>query len=453
MTDGWDNQRAEPVSVGRHRAGPQPPRKPQRLTPQGESRRGGTERSSQRSGRPAKRPPRRPKGSPAPARVRRRRRIALLSLVVIFLVAVAVILWPMRHSLFGSPALPEDYASGESGAETVVRISGQNNSDFAQDLVDAGVVKSVGAFNRAAGDKPISAGYYELRKTLPAQEVVQMLVDPGRSHRVGMLNVSAGAVLDDKRSKDAKVAPGILSQLSAATAHTVDGAKKRVPKADFVKVAANASAADLGVPAWATATVTRLKGDHRRLEGLIAPGVWDQIDPSGTPLTILRGLISQSAQKYEAQGLLSASRTSAARLAPYQVLVSASIVEREVNQSDDYPKVARVILNRLAKNQKLEMDSTVNYTEAVTGIDVVGEQLLKKTEWNTYAKTGLPATPIGAVGDSALLATENPTAGPWLYFVTVDSKGTTLFTDDFAQHERNRQKACDTKFLTVGCGK
>lgn len=65
---------------------------------------------------------------------------------------------------------------------------------------------------------------------------------------------------------------------------------------------------------------------------------------------------------------------------------------------------------------------------------------------------GLPATPIGAVGTDALVATENPTPGPWLYFVTVDNKGTTLFTDDFAQHERNRQKACDTKFLTVGCG-
>ncbi|GAA1089194.1 endolytic transglycosylase MltG [Tsukamurella spumae] len=418
MSDGWNRHRAEPVAVGEQRT---------------------TRADRRRAARQA--------------RVKRRRRVALLSILMVFLVVVGVVLWTVRGSLFGDAAAPEDFASGQSGAEVVVHITGENNSDFAQNLVDAGVVKSVGAFNRAAGDKPISAGYYELRKTLPASEAVTMLVDPARSHRVGMLNVSPGAVLDDKRNKDNKVAPGIFSQLSAATAHTDGGVKKQTAKADFVKAASTASVADLGVPDWAAATVNRLKGDHRRIEGLIAPGVWDQIDPSGTPLSILKELIAASAKKYEAQGLLDASRSSAANLAPYQVLVSASIVEREVNQADDYPKVARVILNRLAKNQKLEMDSTVNYTEAVTGIDVVGEQLLKKTEWNTYAKTGLPATPIGAVGSPALVATENPAPGPWLYFVTVDSQGTTLFTDDFAQHERNRQKACDTKFLTVGCAK
>lgn len=421
MSDGWNNERADPVSVGEHRS-------------TRAERRHAARRAAQE------------------ARVKRRRRAGLLALIVVFLVVIAAVLWTVRGSLFGGGSSPEDFASGEAGPEVVVHVQGQNNSDFAQSLVDAGVVKSVDAFNQAAGDKPISAGYYELRKTLPASEAVTMLVDPARAHRVGMLTVAPGTVLDDKRNKDNKVSPGIFTQLSAATEHTVDGVKKKTAKADFVKVASTATVADLGVPDWAAATVKRLKGDHRRLEGLIAPGSWDQIDPSGTPIAILKQLITASAAQYEAQGLLTASRSSAAKLAPYQVLVSSSIVEREVNQADDYPKVARVILNRLAKNQKLEMDSTVNYGEAVTGIDVAGEKLLKKTEWNTYAKTGLPATPIGAVGTDALVATENPAQGPWLYFVTVDNKGTTLFTDDFAQHERNRQKACDTKFLTVGCG-
>lgn len=415
MSDGWHSDRAEPMTVG-----------------------GGSTRLERR--RAARQ-----------AQIKRRRRVALAAILVIFLLIVGTIVWTMRHTLMGSGTSPEDYASGSPGPAVVVHITGTNNSDFAQNLVDAGVVKSVAAFNQAAGDKPISAGYYELRKAIPAAEAVDMITDPARSHRVGMVNVSAGAQLDDKRGKDNKVARGILSQISAATAHTSNGVKTQIPAADFVRVAATASPSDLGVPQWALATVNRMKGDHRRIEGLIAPGVWEEVDPSGTPVSILKSLITASAKQYEAQGLLSASRSSAAKLDPYEVLVSASIVEREVNQPADYPKVARVILNRLAKNQKLEMDSTVNYTEAVTSIDVRGEQLLKKTEWNTYAKTGLPATPIGAVGTSALVATENPAPGPWLYFVTVDAQGTTQFTDDFAQHERNRQTACDNKFLTVGC--
>ncbi|BDH57253.1 endolytic transglycosylase MltG [Tsukamurella sp. PLM1] len=306
MSDGWNNERAQPASVGRHRAAP-PPRKqkPQRVVaqdvdPAPRRRRAATPSKPPKP--PRGRSPKRRGGATPQAKVRRRRRIALLSLVVVFLVVAGAVLWPMRHSLFGGSAAPEDYAAGQAGAEVVVHITGQNNSDFAQNLLDAGVVKSVGAFNRAAGDKPISAGYYELRKTMPAAEVVQMLADPARTHRVGMLNVPAGAVLDDKRSRDNKVAPGIFTQLSAATAHTVNGVKKRISKADFVKVASTASAADLGVPSWASATVVRLKGDHRRLEGLIAPGVWDQIDPSGTPQSILKELITESATVYEGGG-------------------------------------------------------------------------------------------------------------------------------------------------------
>lgn len=376
--------------------------------------------------------------------------MALVLILAVFLGAVAVaVAYPLRHHL-GLGGSAADFDAGHSGPAVVVRLRGSNNSDFAQDLVDAGVVKSAAAFNGAAADHPISAGFYELPTRLPASEAVTMIVDPTRSHRVGMLNVTPGMQLDDKKNAAGVTTKGILTLLSEATVHTVAGQKERIPASDFAEAAATASPAELGVPAWATAAVAGLKGDHRRIEGLIAPGAWDQIDPTAGAADILKSLITVSSVKYESQGLL-APGGAADKLNPYEVLIMASIVEREVRLPDDYSKVARVILNRLAKGQKLEMDSTINYTETVPGIDVVGEQLLKKTEWNTYGKKGLPATPIGAVGDDALRATEEPADGNWLYFVTVDQSGTTLFTDDFAQHERNRQKACDSKFLTTGC--
>ena len=127
------------------------------------------------------------------------------------------------------------------------------------------------------------------------------------------------------------------------------------------------------------------------------------------------------------------------------------MVEKEVASPDDYGKVARVILNRLGKNQKLEMDSTANYTAAVVNIDVSGDAYTADTKWNTYQVNGLPATPIGSVGKAPLQATDNPPAGNWIYFVAVDPQGTTLFTEDYAEHLRNRQKACDNKVLAVGC--
>ena len=59
----------------------------------------------------------------------------------------------------------------------------------------------------------------------------------------------------------------------------------------------------------------------------------------------------------------------------------------------------------------------------------------RQTPWNTYAKKGLPDTPIASPGVEALQAVERPADGDWLYFVTVDQEGTTVFNRDFQAHE------------------
>jgi UPF0755 protein len=63
------------------------------------------------------------------------------------------------------------------------------------------------------------------------------------------------------------------------------------------------------------------------------------------------------------------------------------------------------------------------------------------TPWNTYVRPGLPATPICSPGQPALSAAEQPAAGDWLYFVTIDMQGTTLFTRDYEQHLANIELA------------
>ena len=73
-----------------------------------------------------------------------------------------------------------------------------------------------------------------------------------------------------------------------------------------------------------------------------------------------------------------------------------------------------------------------------------------ETPWNTYAKSGLPATPICSPGADALNAAERPEPGDWLYFVTVDADGTTLFTSDYQQHLANREKALNSGILNSG---
>ena len=69
------------------------------------------------------------------------------------------------------------------------------------------------------------------------------------------------------------------------------------------------------------------------------------------------------------------------------------------------------------------------------------------TPWNTYAKDGLPETPIASPSIEAIEAMENPAEGNWLFFVTVDKDGTTVFNDTFEQHMADTVRAIESGVL------
>lgn len=399
-------------------------------------------RVADRGGRSSARPRRRG----TTATVRRRRRVALVGVLVVMAVLVCGVTYAGLR-LTGFFVDDKDFGGSAGTGDVLVQIPDNAPlSQFGQILTDRGVVASVRAFTDAADGKPISAGFYKLRTRISAASAVSML--DGDDNRVGRVVIPAGRQLDTKQSADGSATAGIFAMVAQATTVTIDGTRRGVTAEQLAQAAATATPQQLGVPSWATSRVQALTGDHRRIEGLIAPVAWEAIDPSLSPVDMLRYLISTSAGYFERWGL---TREGSSGLSPYDALVAASVVEKEVADPNDYGKVARVIVNRLAKNQKLEMDSTANYTAAVVNIDVSGDAYTADTKWNTYQVTGLPATPIGSVGEDVVEPTVDPPAGNWLYFVAVDRQGTTDFTDDYQQHLRNRQLACDNKVLSVGC--
>ncbi|HKM24428.1 MAG TPA: endolytic transglycosylase MltG, partial [Corynebacterium sp.] len=127
-------------------------------------------------------------------------------------------------------------------------------------------------------------------------------------------------------------------------------------------------------------------------------------------------------------------------------LTAASLVEREA-PAGDFDKVARVILNRLEEPMRLEFDSTVNYGLPDVEVATTDEDRATVTPWNTYAKDGLPETPIAAASMEAITAMENPADGNWLFFVTVDQDGTTVFNDTFEEHLADVQQALESGVL------
>jgi UPF0755 protein len=358
-----------------------------------------------------------------------------LTLGTLIVIAVAAVflgskLW---HTLFGTG---NDYA-GEGLNDVVIQVhDGDSTTAIGQTLQEHHVVATVAAFvNAAEGNAAISAiqpGFYKVRTEIPAANAVERLADP--QNRVGKLVIPEGRQLDDVRDvKTNAVTDGILSLISHATCVNLDGQNRCVAAEDLKSIAGTAAPAALSVPDWATDAVAALGHDHRRLEGLIAPGMWN-IDPSASPEQILSKLISASATQYANGGLLDTAR--AMNMSPYQVLTVGSLVQREATP-EDFGKVARVIYNRLAENRSLEFDSSVNYPLDRIEVATTDADRAQHTDWNTYVRPGLPATPICSPGQPALTAAEQPEPGDWLYFVTIDMQGTTLFTRDYEQHLAN----------------
>lgn len=121
---------------------------------------------------------------------------------------------------------------------------------------------------------------------------------------------------------------------------------------------------------------------------------------------------------------------------PYQMLILASIVEKETGIAAERPQVASVFINRLKANMKLQTDPTVIYGmgESYTG-NIRKKDLETMTPYNTYMIEGLPPTPIAMVSESALQAVAHPAKTDFYYFVA-DGSGGHKFTRNLNEHNK-----------------
>ena len=125
---------------------------------------------------------------------------------------------------------------------------------------------------------------------------------------------------------------------------------------------------------------------------------------------------------------------------PYQMLILASIVEKETGVAAERPQVASVFINRLRANMKLQTDPTVIYGmgESYTG-NIRKKDLETMTPYNTYMIEGLPPTPIAMVSEGALQAVAHPAKTDFYYFVA-DGSGGHKFTRNLNEHNKAVQE-------------
>ncbi|KAB1503711.1 endolytic transglycosylase MltG [Corynebacterium sp. 320] len=366
-----------------------------------------------------------PTSSVKPKYRRRRQHAAALAIALVILLVVCSGFVYYKRNVVGN----RDFEGSGNGTTVMVRVEpGDSISSIASDLVDKKVVGSRRALMNAADkDQPnLQAGYYAMQEEMSASSALAALGDETR--RRGVVDIPNGLTLDDVTVVNGETRKGIYSLISEQTCqdeHTC------ISPDELREAVTSTSPEDLGVPSWAVQAVSAHDNDPRRIEGLIVPGI-HLFDPTSDAKSIMTSILKVSAENIEKTGIQQAAATVG--LKPYEMLTAASLVEREAPEGD-FDKVARVILNRLNEDMKLEFDSTVNYGLDAQEVATTTADRQRETPWNTYAKKGLPDTPIASPGIQALHAIENPAEGDWLYFVTIDKNGTTVFNREFDDHQ------------------
>ncbi|WP_304512211.1 endolytic transglycosylase MltG [Amycolatopsis sp. Poz14] len=328
--------------------------------------------------------------------------------------------------------------SGEGDALVQVE-QGDTTSAIGAKLTDAGVVASSRAFVKAGAENTalskIQQGYYLLRQHMSGENAVDLITSPAA--RVGRLEIRPYTQFDDITQPDGKVTPGVFSLMSKASCATLNGKSTCIPVDQLRKTVADADLKALGAPEWALADAGKALSKDKRLEGLIAPGVYD-VKPGWSATELITDLVKQSADSIQAAGL-TAQNTGPGK-SPYETLIIASLIEREAIKPD-FGKISRVIYNRLTQRIRLQLDSTVNYVLDRPTLLTKPEDRAKAGPYNTYANYGLPPTPIAVPSMDAIKAAVSPTPGDWVYFVKCEKDGHSCFAVTNDQHNANRTLA------------
>jgi len=363
------------------------------------------------------------------ARERRRRRRTLYGVLTVLVLAVTGVFVGVRE-IRALRAVPDFVGPGDTQA--IVQVEdGQSLTAIGATLARQNVVASVRAFTRAADADPrvraVQPGYYQLRERMSGSAAVARLQD--LEARVGHLEIRGGEQLDNVELPDGKIVPGLLAEISRASCAMIGDKSTCVRPEDLRAAMDQTDPRALGVPTWALDPISRVE-PRRRLEGLLVPGNYD-VRPGSSAVELLGQVTVTSVARLLAGGFpASAAGTG---YSPYDVLVIASVIEREAI-TPDFRRVSRVIYNRLAAGMPLQMDSTINYTLDRQEVSTSDADRARPGPYNTYINIGLPVSPIGSPSAAAIAAALNPEPGPWRYFVKCQKDGASCFSVTKEEH-------------------
>ncbi len=300
--------------------------------------------------------------------------------------------------------------SARSQPVTIHIDEGESPDQIAQDLKDKGLVRNKDVFvyyMRYTGARSrLQAGDFILNRNMSMAQITDVL----QSAKPSQVAV--------------RLPEGFTLQQMAAEAEK-DGLGKA---ASYVAAATDSS--------WNYAFLKE-RPAKMTLEGFLFPDTY-LLDRSAAPRDLVKKQLDRFDQVFTPDMRVQAAQATASRPAEsvYNIVILASIVEREANKAPDRPRVCSVYYNRLAEGTLLQVDATVLYGQGKT----TGQpDISSDTPYNTYIHNGLPPGPISNPGLPAIQACLNPEKTDFKFYFT-DPKGVTHFQRTGTEFEQQKQQ-------------
>jgi UPF0755 protein len=292
----------------------------------------------------------------------------------------------------------------KSGGEFVLLRPGWTTKHIAQELKNAGAIRSTNAFlfyHYVVRPKSLKAGEYQFDRDYNALQVHARLVRGDIFHRTVV--IPEGYNIYD-----------IANAIEAAQL----GAKD-----EFLKQARSS-----------VSLVADIDPQAQSLEGYLFPDTY-QFTRTQTITDMLAAMVRRFRQEGKAMGLLATPDPQQV----HRIVTMASIVEKETGAPEERARVASVYYNRLAQNMGFQADPSVIYAAELAGrwSGVIHQSDLQfDSPYNTYKHAGLPPGPICNPGRASLEAAMHPANTDFVYFVS-DANGHHRFARSLEEHSRN----------------
>jgi UPF0755 protein len=344
---------------------------------------------------------------------------------ILFALVVALLAAVLTGGAIGMWMVRQVNPPGERGAEVTFTVNaGDDLESVTERLKAQGIITDARVFKwyvkRKGGLETLTPGYYIVHPRDTMGNIVKQLrIPPAQTYT--KVNFPEGFT---------------LRQMSKRLSDKVS----RLQANEFLNLTTGGSIKP---------TIGGYPEGETSLEGLLFPATYE-IAGNQTEAEVVDKLMK--AMERVNRQLDIETRAPELGLKPYQVMIVASIIEREANNDEDRAKIARVIYNRLFFGSNLEIDATLFYGQPPdTPFDVLRNT---DTPYNSYLHPGLPPTPISNPGKASIRAALNPADNPaaddpicidlpektpcvYLYYVLADTDGHHAFSATFEQHTAN----------------